>query len=222
MPHCLMITKYFGFEQLKYLYDKHGIDCVIAEEVRADILEDINKKLKKYPDNSLLTVRTATFIGNDFGMPSNVKCSKADALDWIYKKFNENSNYAFFISSYVNSHICGRIHISLLDTRIDLTIGDFEEFSHGFIDISIKKEFNSFYNILKSSEEAIESNVINELVIDQVIRLSNNLLKIYKSDLESKFGLTYEFDFVIGEYENQLGICSDSFLKLISMRTYSL
>lgn len=213
---CILINKYLGFEQLKFLSESYEVNTLATTEIRNDRLHEIRNKLIKYSDDELLTVRTASISRWDFGLPSIMGCSKNIAIEWILKTAEEHEDFAFFVSPYFKSYISGKIQIDLLKTRIEFSLGDFDAFSKGFIDITLEKYLLEFYRILKASDKLKKNLVEFQDIIISLCHLANKLASIYKEDLKSGLGVTYEFDFSYGNFEND----DAKFLKLISMRTY--
>lgn len=210
----IQISKYFGFEQLNFL-QLQGIDCVVAHEILMDKPSSLEDTLSKFPTESLLTIRTATISGNDFGLPSIIRCTKAQARDWIIK--SQNPRYAFFVTPYFKSIYCGRMQISKNRIIIELVKGDFDLFTKGYIDIIIESAFGLSFKVIKNTTRADD-----DIIVFRLIALSKQLQEIYSAELDEKDGLTYDFDFTYGVFENQAGTVSEEFLKLICVRAFCL
>lgn len=63
IENCIIISKFLGFLQLRFLHDTHKIDTLIADEVT---LDNFNEKLSKYSSDKRLTIRTAVIAGDAF------------------------------------------------------------------------------------------------------------------------------------------------------------
>lgn len=216
IENCIIISKFLGFLQLRFLHDTHKIDTLIADEVT---LDNFNEKLSKYSSDKRLTIRTAVIAGDAFQLPSKLNCSKEDAFLWI-KEMQQKStiNYEFFVSPYFESKISGRIQLESRKTNIEFSIGDFKKFSHGIIDYSMQKDVMGTYKTLKETD--MISNYDGSILyyIQRMQELANKLFEIYQYDLSAPEHITYAFDFSIGSFAED----DEEFFKIISMRTYNL
>lgn len=202
-PETLILNKYMGFKQLSYIQEK-GISCIIPNEIEK-IKEDFWCRVS---NDNLWSIRVATITGRDFDLPSIIGVDKSTAFDWIVAQKNTNPNFLFFYSEYFKPIISGRIHMQYFNTKIEMSLGDFDFFKHNVPELSIISSFG------QSFERKIDKHLIDEIYIEQTISLSKRLRTLYGKEFISDLNLLHEYDFAFIQNGAEIE------LQIIGMRAY--
>ena len=159
-------------------------------------------------DDKLWSIRVATITGRDFDLPSIIGVDKSTAIDWIVKHNNINPNFVFFYSEYFKPIISGRIHMQYLNTKIEMSLGDFNTFKHNVPDLSIKSDFGQPF------ERKADNQLIDDRCSEQSIYLSKRLRNLYRKEFMSDLNLLHEYDFAFIQNGTEIE------LRITGMRAY--
>lgn len=188
---------------MSFIHEK-GISCIIPIEIE-NLQEDF---LYSVSADKLWSIRVATITGRDFDLPSIIGVDKSTAIDWIVKQNNMNPNFVFFYSEYFKPIISGRIHMQYLNTKIEMSLGDFNTFKHNVPDLSIKSDFGQPF------ERKVDHQLIDDGYTEQSIYLSKRLRNLYSKEFMSDLNLLHEYDFAFIQNGTEIE------LRIIGMRAY--